>query len=271
MNFSIIICTYNSADKLPKTLKSVLSQTNNDFEVVIIDGLSNDGTIEVVKKYEEKFSGNLRWISEKDHGIYDAMNKGIDLSQGDWLYFIGAGDVLAYDDVFQKIASEIENQQCDVLYGNVKRGDSGEVYDGQFSSEKLIEKNISHQAIFYHRNVFEKLGKYDLRYPLLADWEFNMRWMNDENIKSKYIDLIFAKFELGGSSKTTFDKNFYADFEKNIKKYFPVELWKVYEEKKSREIKFVTSEAKWKIWEIKNKLKFAMKNPKKFIAKYMKK
>lgn len=271
MKFSIIICTYNASTSLPKTFDSVLSQSLNDYEVILVDGASTDGTQDVIRNYEDKFDGRLRCISEPDSGIYDAMNKGIDLAKGEWLYFMGSGDVFVDNETLQKVLLEMKKDSCDIIYGNVQMGNGGKIYDGEFTKEKLIQKNICHQAIFSRKNIFEKIGKYNTKYITLADWEHNMRWINNESIKYKYIDIVIARYASGGRSKTAFDKSFYADFEDNIKKYFPQEYWKIYKKTKKREIDFVKNEKNWKLWEWNNKIRFTVFHPLDFFRKYLKK
>jgi glycosyltransferase involved in cell wall biosynthesis len=237
---------------------------------VIVDGCSSDDTLDLIRICEKKLGSKLHWISEKDDGIYDAMNKGISMSKGEWLYFMGSGDVLFDSNVLQVVNGNLQDE-LDVLYGNVQMGNKGVIYDGPFDSRKLILKNVSHQAIFFNRKLFKKIGFYNLKYPILADWEFNMRWMNNSEVKYKYINTLIAKFELGGASKINFDYNFYKDFENNIKKYFISEDFEFYNKYKRSEIAFVKNDFTWKLWELRNKMKFILKKQNAFIAKYIKK
>ncbi len=270
MKLSIIICTYNSVGYLETALPSILVQTFKDYEVLIIDGTSTDGTLGIINDYKNKFAGKLRWISEKDAGIYDAMNKGIDLAQGEWLYFLGSDDVFFDENVLGRVAKELDGD-VSVVYGDVAIENDGRLYDGIFIPEKLIEKNISHQAIFYKKNIFDLLGKYNIEYKTLADWDFNMRWMNSGDIKNKYVSSVIARLSKGGASKKIFDQKFYADFEENIKKYFPVEYLQIYKKGKKREINFLKSKKKWMLWEWKNKIEFTLFHPIKFLKKHIKK
>lgn len=270
MKFSIIISTLNAAKELHKTLDSILSQSHKEYEINVIDGASTDGTQEIIRIYENKFSNKLRWISEPDNGIYDAMNKGIDMSSGEWIYFIGSGDTFYNANALKEVHNNIILHDCDLVYGNVQWGQNGNIYDGEFTREKLIEKNICHQAIFYKRNIFKHLGKFDTKYTVLADWAHNLKWFNDEQIKFCYINVIVAQFKLGGWSQEVLDKNFYSDMGNLIKKYFPHKYYKVFKKIKGREMKITKSSFSWKLWHWKNKIKFAVLNPKKFSKKYKK-
>jgi len=225
MKFSIVIPAYNAANCLSETLDSISAQTYKDYEALVIDGASTDGTRKILKDYEKKFDGRLRWISEKDSGVYDAMNKGIDVARGDWIYFLGSDDVLYSSDVLEKVSNEIEESNPDVIYGNVKWGNTGKIYDGKFSALKLIQENICHQSIFFKKSLFDKFGKYDTKYKVLSDHVFNMQWFNDESVRRKYVDLIIAKYNIDGQSSRSNvpDKEFTKDRDKLIEKYFPKE------------------------------------------------
>lgn len=223
MKLSIVICTYNSSKTLPKTLDSVLTQSYNSYEILIVDGLSSDNTLEIIKSYEKKFNGKLRWISEKDGGVYEAMNKGIDLAKGDWIYFLGSDDIFHSKNVLKKIFQETEKSDLDVIYGSVEWGETKTIYDGKFSVLKMMIKNICHQAIFFKKSVFEKYGKFETKYKILADYHFNIKWFNNKKVKRKYIDLVVAKYNINGLSSRTQDEYFIKDKDRNIEKYFPQE------------------------------------------------
>lgn len=204
--FSIIIPTYNSGKTLSLCLESILNQTFQNFEIIIIDGISSDDTVSIVKKFKE-INPNIRWISEKDKGIYDAMNKGIRLAKGKWVYFMGSDDTIYSTDTLNKIRKELKD--FDVVYGNVISTRFDGIYDGSFTKEKIYQKNICHQAIFFKKNVFKKIGKFNQRYSSHADWDHNLRWFLSDKIKKKYIDLIFANYADGGFSSVNAEPCFH--------------------------------------------------------------
>ncbi len=221
---SIIIPTYNASKTLSVALESILEQTFTDYEILIVDGLSTDHTVELAKGYQDE---RIKIISEKDSGIYDAMNKGIRLAKGEWLYFLGSDDRLFDKDVLKKV-SQWFGQDYDVLYGNVVFSISQRVYDGRFSAQKLIARNICHQAIFTKKNVFKKLGNFNVSYKGLADWHFNFKWFSNQAVKHKYIDQIIAYYYEDGYSFNNPDKKFSEDFIEIIKSYMPLSVWMGY-------------------------------------------
>jgi glycosyltransferase involved in cell wall biosynthesis len=195
--FSIISPTYNARAKLDRTLKSILSQSCRDFEYLVMDGDSKDGTGEWLAGLEDH---RIRFFSEPDSGIYDAMNKAIECARGRYLFFIGAGDELCLG-ALERISSYLSATDPSVIYGNVVWPD-GSLYAGEFSKLKLCSQNICHQAIFYGRDVFKILGNFNLKYKVLADWEFNMRCFADPRIRVQYVPVTVAAFEGGGLSET---------------------------------------------------------------------
>ena len=218
---SVITPTFNSGAKIAATVASVLSQKKELYEFFIIDGGSTDGTLEHLRAQ----GSAVRWLSEPDEGIYDAMNKGIRLTSGEFLYFLGAGDRL-HPGVLEAVAGEITKLPCNgknaratLLYGSVDWTSYSRPYDGRFNRFKLLRRNICHQAIFYQRSVFERLGFYNTKYRLVADWEFNIRCFNDENIRKRYIPVRIADFEAGGKSSIMPDLAFLADFRRIIRRY----------------------------------------------------
>jgi glycosyltransferase involved in cell wall biosynthesis len=225
--FSLIIPTLNSANTLSSALESIIQQSFIDLEILIMDGLSTDKTLEIIKSYSDF---RIVTSSEKDNGIYDAMNKGILKSNGDWLYFMGSDDILYDNNVLAQIYSVIQSTNHKVIYGNVRvTGDAGwasdgTIYDGCFLLEKLLSKNICHQSIFYNRKIFEKIGKYDLKYPVWSDWEFNLRaW---SKYKFKYSDIIVARFKGGSKSYSIQDNSFLLNRSLIIYNYFKLYLYK---------------------------------------------
>lgn len=195
---SIITPTRNSASTLERCLKSVTAQNFNNWEHWIIDSVSTDETVSIARRAARKDS-RLHVLSEVDSGIYDAMNKGIVLARGEWIYFLGSDDELFDADTLSSIFDH-GNIECDFLYGNVMRIPNQKLHDGPFDLNKIFTTNISHQAIFYRRELFERLGVFDLRFPVYADWEFNIKCMIDPTVRTQYIDTVIARFRLGGTS-----------------------------------------------------------------------
>lgn len=193
---SIITVVFNGAATIQRAIHSVLSQSFQDFEYIIIDGKSTDGTIDIIKKIN---SEKIFWISEPDKGIYDAMNKGIHIAKGEWIYFLGSDDCLNNNEVLYK-TFQFNLNEIDIVYGNVYSSKLKRIFDGPTNKEKLLFHNLCHQAIFYKRKIHEVYGYYNLTFMLFSDWEFNLRCFLDEGIKTLYIELVIAVYAEGGLS-----------------------------------------------------------------------
>lgn len=170
---SIGVVVYNGADQIKTLLDSIVSQQYKNFELIIVDGHSSDGTQDIVKAYLQHVVSVF--VSEKDSGIYDAMNKVCSLAVGDWLIFLGCDDVLRGD---LGVIAETLVQADAVYYGNMILKSRGEIYGGRYSKIRLMQNNICHQAIFYPRCIYKKYS-YDLNYPWLADYELNLKLARD--------------------------------------------------------------------------------------------
>ncbi len=193
---------FNSELTILKSVESILKQSFKDFEIIIIDGLSSDNTIKIIEGLKDN---RIKIYSEKDRGTYDAMNKGIKYAKGHWLYFMGSDDYLYDIYVFQTISKKLKKIKRHVLYGNVViKGNTGwaidgQIYNGEYSFQKLLKTNICHQSIFYRRSFILDNGlSYNLKYPISADWDFNISC----RIYSKfsYVNYIVAVFSAGGIS-----------------------------------------------------------------------
>ena len=205
MRLSIITPTLNPGLQLERAIRSVLDQRVDDIEHLIVDGGSTDETIGIVRRFS-----HLRFLTEPDEGIFDAMNRGIERSKGEWLYFLGADDVFADQSVLRDLIAHM-SEDCDVVYGDVvSRRFSGR-YDGLFDATKIRKKNISHQAIFFRRAVFERIGYFDTQYRSHADWDHNMRWILNRNVRKKYVDRVIAIYADGGFSSVNRDREFERD------------------------------------------------------------
>lgn len=210
--FSIITPTYNCGPKVENTIRSVLSQRRDLFEYVIVDGGSTDETLPIVRKYE----GELSVFSEKDGGVYDAFNKGIDQTSGRYLYFLGAGDCLR-EGVLEKIRSGITDDRPSLIYGDVFVVNRNGYCARRYTKSDIRRMSMCHQAIFYERSVFDLVGRYDLKYNIHADWVLNMRCFGNRNIRKQYVKCVVADFEGGGLSETQEDLNFHKDYEQVVK------------------------------------------------------
>jgi glycosyltransferase involved in cell wall biosynthesis len=222
--FSIIIPTFNSDNTLNGALLSILNQKFVDFEVLIIDNLSTDKTVSLAKGFNDK---RIKIYSEKDFGIYDAMNKGIELSTGKWLYFLGSDDLFFDKEVLSKVKSNISCFDTVVygsvkIHGNVSWANNNSFYDGKFTSKKFSHKNICHQSLFYKRKtIIKNSTRFNIKYEICADWEFNMRlWQNNY---FRYLDFVVAVFNAGGiSSNAKSDYEFETDFPVLLKRHLKI-------------------------------------------------
>ena len=198
---SVITVVFNGEKTLEQTIQSVVNQTYENVEYIILDGASIDNTVNIIKKYESKID---YWQSEPDKGIYDAMNKGLELATGDFLLFLGADDVLLNSDVLKDFSSIISSRNYSYCYyGNVIRSQNMNRYDGKFSKFKIIQKNICQQAIFYSRNIY-KTYRFNLKYKYLADYEYNIRVFS----YMKYIDIDISLYNDNGISSVRIDNEF---------------------------------------------------------------
>ena len=207
---SIITATYNSAKTINDTIKSVLCQTNKDFEYIIIDGGSTDETIDIVKSYESEFSGRLKWVSEKDKGIYDAMNKGIKMASGDIIGILNSDDYYTSDDILLTIADAFKCQDVDAIYGDIhfiKDGDPDKCvryYSSKRFSPFWLRFGFmpAHPSFYCKREVFEKSGLYRLDYKIGSDYEMMVRLFRKYKILSRYVPKDFVTMRTGGASNS---------------------------------------------------------------------
>lgn len=204
MKLSIIIPTYNSASTLRRALNSIVCQTFTDWEVLIMDGLSTDDTLEIAQSYNDS---RIHIYSEPDKGIYDAMNKGIKRAVGKWLYFIGCDDWLLASNTLESIFS-MDINKYDIIYGDVEAEHLAPEHSGEWSLA-AIDYNRCHQCIFYRKEVFKKVGMYNLSYPVFADFDLNLKWFFSKRLKHQYVPITVAHYSEGGYSSRQKDTLFY--------------------------------------------------------------
>ena len=166
---SIVTVCYNVVNELKKTIPSVLNQTYNNVEYIVIDGGSTDGTVEVIKKYANKLA---YWVSESDKGIYDAMNKGIRVARGEWINFMNAGDLLYSKDILEKVFSKSIDNKIKVIYGDVMLDRKGVLIQGKVYpiSFMQIAMPFCHQSSFSRRSEYKK--GFNLQFKIGGDFEF---------------------------------------------------------------------------------------------------
>ena len=215
MKITIITVCFNSGKTIEDTIKSVLKQTYNNYEYLIIDGGSSDNTLDIIKSYEDKFNGKLKYISEKDNGIYDAMNKGIKLSTGDIIGFINADDMLKDKDVFNKVINNI----YDGVYSDTLMMDK-EMYKPvrNFISGKYKKNGIFHPAhpsLYLKKKVYDEIGLYNINYKIAADLDLMLRVINN-NYKLNYVKDYFVLMRVGGTS-TNGLKGYYKNFKESYR------------------------------------------------------
>ena len=202
---SIITITYNAERWLERTMLSVLAQTSKDYEYIIVDGRSSDGTIDIVKRLEPRFEGRLSWKSEPDKGLYDAMNKGIARAKGDFLWFVNAGDeIYAPETLAHVVAAAAED--TDIVYGKacivnaegVKVSEHHKVTPPDLQRKHLLNGLVvSHQAILVRRSI---AGSYDTNYLICADYDWVVRAVSASS-RNAYVDEYLCKFLTEGVSQ----------------------------------------------------------------------
>lgn len=196
--FTIITPCYNSERTIRKTIESVLAQTYVNYEYIIIDGKSNDSTLDIINEYKEAFQGRLQVISEKDHGIYDAMNKGIRLAKGDIIGIINSDDWYEPDTLENVLENETKTAYA-IYYGILRFiKDGRECWCAIYNHEFLNETMINHPTVFVTKEVYDKFGLFDCGYRAAADYEYMLRLYLGKEVIFVPIYRILANFRLGG-------------------------------------------------------------------------
>ena len=189
---SVITVVFNAHATLEKTIESVINQDKELFEYWIIDGGSTDGSVELIRKYEQKLAG---WISEPDKGIYDAMNKGIDRARGQWLYFLGGDDTLR-PNIIKQIQPFL-NGQYSLVFGEVMF-DNGHLYRSLLGPRTLLQNTVHHQSAFYNSSLFTNY-RYDPTLTIVSEYDIHLR-LYTEKALTFYLPLIIADCATGGAS-----------------------------------------------------------------------
>ena len=212
MHLSLVTINRNNAAGLEKTLQSVVSQTFKDFEYIVVDGASSDGSVEVIKKYEPQFL-HLKWVSEPDSGIYNAMNKGIRMASGDYIQILNSADCLAAPDVTERMLAALEKAgQPSILYGNMVKcfPDGKRVVDQSFAGQKITMRGmfsgtLNHDPAYIRRDLFEKYGYYDETLKIVSDWKWYLQAIVFGTEQPQYVDIDVTLFDMTGISETNLD------------------------------------------------------------------
>lgn len=205
MKISIITVCYNSEQTIQDTINSVASQTYLNVEYIIVDGASKDSTLDIIKRNESKIS---KWISEKDKGIYDAMNKGLSIASGDVIGILNADDLFVDNNVIEKVVEAFRDESIMGSYADlkyVKRDELSKVIrfwkSGDYREGKFLNGWMPPHPTFYARkSIFEKLGNYRTDMPSAADYELMLRFIHVHKIKIKYIPHVLVMMREGGIS-----------------------------------------------------------------------
>lgn len=205
MILSIVTVCFNSSKTIGDTLRSVRRQTYPHIEHIIVDGGSTDATLDIITAEGVRVS---RVVSERDHGIYDAMNKGIAMAKGDVIGFINADDFYATDDALSKVAEIFRHSSVDICYGDlcyvrpidtaavVRYWRSSEFYPGAFANGWCPP----HPTFFVRRKIYERFGNFDLNYRIAADVELMMRFLDVYRVRAKYLPQVLVKMRMGGTT-----------------------------------------------------------------------
>ena len=220
MKVSIVTATWNSGKTVEDTIKSVLCQTYKNYEYLIIDGLSKDSTLEIARKYEPFFEGRMIIYSEKDKGIYDAMNKGFQKATGDVLMLINSDDLFARPDAVELIVKEFERHpDVDGVYADLNYVSQSNVNNivrvWKTGNQKPMRYGWlpAHPTFYIKREYYEKYGYFNLSYPLAADFELMLRFIEKYKVRLTYLPLSLVKMRLGGATSRSIRNIYKQDVE----------------------------------------------------------
>lgn len=237
MKVSIVTINYNNVEGLKKTLSSVVEQSYRDIEHIIIDGGSTDGSVDAIKEYvadnpkrESFFKHTVNWVSEHDNGIYNAMNKGIEIALGrrivnsfnrseqgedknkvvpDYIQILNSGDIFAASDVVERMVAEIENAEYpELLYGNMIKKDYttgkilGKSREVEYSLRQYYASTMNHDCCYFRRDLFETYGLYDENLKIVSDWKWFLQAIGLGHVKPVYVDIDVTIFDASGISET---------------------------------------------------------------------
>ena len=209
LKISIITVCFNSCKTIEYSIKSVVSQSYSNIEYIVIDGLSKDGTADIIARYKDKISVV---VSEPDGGIYNAMNKGLKYASGDVIFFLNSDDIISNKDTITNIMThfnlgEYDVVMCDIIYvGSIVKLDSKRFYSAAFFERSRLKRGLMppHPGFFVRRDFYSKLNGFDESFQIAGDFEFICRLFNDHSLKCKKLSIVSAYMSLGGVSNRYF-------------------------------------------------------------------
>lgn len=230
MKISIITAAYNSGGTLRDTIGSVLLQSYPDWEHIIVDGGSKDNTVEIIKEAEPLYQGRLKWISEPDHGIYDAMNKGIAMASGDVIGILNSDDFFTSAGVLSKVAITLTtDESVDAVFGDIHfvtdadLNKSVRYYSSRFFYRwtMLLGYQPAHPSFYCKKSIYDRYGSFDTGFRVAADFEHLLRLIYINRIKTRYLPTDFVTMRLGGASTNGLrsHRNIISDHHKAFRKY----------------------------------------------------
>ena len=205
---SIITVCYNSEKYIRSAIESVFNQTCSDIEYIIVDGGSTDATMSIVRSYEALFNGRMKWVSEKDEGIYDAMNKGIAIATGDIICILNSDDFYTNNSVIAKVIQCFRKKDIDAVYGDLLYIYANNIDKVQrYWKSGIYKKNAfmwgwmpPHPAFFVKKTVYKQHGNFNTNFTTAADYEFMLRVVHKEHINLDYLSEVLVKMRVGGKS-----------------------------------------------------------------------
>lgn len=208
---SVVVPTFNSCEQMRPALDSLAAQTERDFEVIVSDGASSDATLALVETYRPRLPA-LTVLSRPDGGVYDAINQALSVCQGRWIYVLGSDDRLHASETLALLSPTLRASTAGVVYGDVRVmgpnhmvADDGR-YGGPFTLARLMGQNICHQAVFTRADLLNRLGLYNLRFKVWADWDIAQRAFIDG--PAQWIDIVVADYAPTGLSAAQHDAEF---------------------------------------------------------------
>lgn len=234
MILSIISINRNNAEGLEKTMKSVASQSFKDFEYIVIDGASTDNSFDVIQKHVSEYA-HLKWVSEPDKGIYNAMNKGLHMATGKYVQILNSGDVLASPDIVEKMLKALDEKgNPDILYGNMIKAfaDGSYVRDRGYAGETptmydFIRSTLNHDPVYIRKSLFDEFGYYREDLPITADWRWYVEAIPFGGVVPVYVDIDVTIFDMNGISETQIERR-EKERDEELRRILPVGVYQDY-------------------------------------------